>query len=206
MPVIPLHHSSPSVSLSSALHAFIAEKIALTEKEWLFVADRLETVSIKANTLLLREGQVCGHLYFANKGLMRFFITTSDGKDTTKFFTPEHQLFTSQQSFSTQTPARENIEALEDTELLAISHAALQRIYDNVPKWNALIRRVLQDVNGMTERIYMDSITITAEERYRRLLEDEPEIALRAPLKHIASYLGVTPESLSRIRKKLSQA
>jgi CRP-like cAMP-binding protein len=133
-------------------------------------------------------------------------VTTSDGKDTTKFFTPEYQLFTSQQSFSTQTPARENIEALEDAELLAISHAALQRIYDDVPKWHTLIRRVLQDVNGMTERIYMDSITITAEERYRRLLEDESEIALRAPLKHIASYLGVTPESLSRIRKKLSQA
>ena len=57
----------------------------------------------------------------------------------------------------------------------------------------------------MTEGIYMDSITLTAEERYRRLLQDEPEIALRAPLKHIASYLGVTPESLSRIRKKLSQ-
>lgn len=196
----PLH-----TSLSS-LHTFIEEKITLTEKEWLFVAERLETVSINANTLLLREGQVCGHLYFVNKGLMRFFITTSDGKDTTKFFTPEHQLFTSQQSFSTQTPARENIEALEDAELLAISHAALQHIYNDVPKWHTLIRRVLQDVNGMTERIYMDNITITAEERYRRLLLDEPEIALRAPLKHIASYLGVTPESLSRIRKKISQA
>ena len=110
----PLH-----TSLSS-LHTFIEEKITLTEKEWLFVAERLETVSINANTLLLREGQVCGHLYFVNKGLMRFFITTSDGKDTTKFFTPEHQLFPSQQSFSTQTPARENIEALEEAELLAV--------------------------------------------------------------------------------------
>jgi CRP-like cAMP-binding protein len=66
----PLHTSL------SPLHNFITEKISLTEEEWLFVAERLEMISIKANTLLLREGQVCQHLYFVNKGLMRFFITT----------------------------------------------------------------------------------------------------------------------------------
>ena len=190
----------------SAFQAFIAQKVFLTHHEWQKTAQSLEIKSLTANSLLLREGDICRHLYFANQGLLRFFVVNADGRDTTKFFTPEHQLFTSQQSFSTQSPARENIEALEDTELLTISYPALQALYEDIPKWHKLIRRVLQEVNVMTERIYMESITITAEERYRRLLQDEPEIALRAPLKHIASYLGVTPESLSRIRKKLSQA
>ena len=188
----------------SAFRAFISKKVALTEQEWFITTQGLELLRCKANTVLLKEGQICGHLYFLNQGLMRFFVVGADGKDTTKFFTLEHQLFSSQQSFSTQAPATENIEALENSEIIALSHAHLQILYDEIPKWHTFIRRVLQEVNMMTERIYMESITTTAEERYRKLLRDEPNIAQRAALKHIASYLGVTPESLSRIRKKLA--
>lgn len=189
----------------SAFQAFVAKKVSLTPDEWQRTVQSLETISLTANALLLKEGQVCEYLYFVNQGLMRFFVTGADGKDTTKFFTPEHQLFSSQQSFATQTPSRENIETLENTELLAISYGALQVLYGDIPKWHTFIRRVLQEVNVMTEQIYLDSITITAEDRYRKLLRDEPYLAQRAALKHIASYLGVTPESLSRIRKKISE-
>ena len=206
MPPSPLKSDSSEAEYLSAFRAFIAQYVVLTEREWQRTNESLETLHIPANTSLLREGEVCRHLYFLNKGIVRFFVMNDDGKDTTKFFTTEHELFTSQQSFSSQVLAREYIESLEETHLFTITYDALQRLYEEVPKWHIFIRRVLQAVNGMTEGIYMDSITLTAEERYRRLLQDEPEIALRAPLKHIASYLGVTPESLSRIRKKLSQA
>ena len=195
----------PQPQQLSAFQDFIADRILLSREEWLRTAACIEVLHCNADMLLLKEGQTCRHLYFSNQGLMRFFVVSADGKDTTKFFTPEHQLFTSQQSFSTQTPSRECIQALSDAELLALPHAALQLLYQDVPKWQTFIRRVLQEVNGMTERMYMDSITITAEDRYRNLLRDEPNIALRAPLKHIASYLGVTPESLSRIRKKIAE-
>jgi CRP-like cAMP-binding protein len=195
----------PQSQQLSAFYDFIAQRILLTREEWLRTAGCLEILHCKADMLLLKEGQVCRHLYFTNQGLLRFFMVSADGKDTTKFFTPEYQLFTSQQSFSTQTPSRECIQAITDAELLSLPHAALQLLYQDIPKWQAFIRRILQEVNGMTERIYMDSITTTAEDRYRKLLSEEPNIALRAPLKHIASYLGVTPESLSRIRKKISE-
>jgi CRP-like cAMP-binding protein len=189
----------------SAFREFIATKVHLTDAEWQRIQQSLALMHLPANTLLLKEGQICSALYFVNQGFLRFFVVGENGKDTTKFFTPEHQLFTSQQSFSTQTPARENIEALEDSSLLVLSHTALQTVYEEVPQWHTFIRRLLQEVNVMTEELYMESITITAEERYRKMLQEEPHIALRTPLKHIASYLGVTPESLSRIRKKISE-
>lgn len=188
----------------AAFHRFIQERVSLTNAEWQCTVSMLDFLTLPAQTPLLREGQICTSLYFLHQGLVRFFVIDADGKDTTKFFTLQHQLFTSQQSFSTQSPAREQIETLEDSSFLVLSHAALQHLYQEIPKWNVFIRRVLQDVNTMTERIYMESITTTAEQRYRSILSNEPELALRAPLKHIASYLGITPESLSRIRKKIA--
>ena len=189
-----------------SFYAFIMKKVALTETEWQRTIKSLEFQCARAGELLVREGEVCQRLYFANKGFIRFFVLDDNGKDTTKFLTPEHQLFTSHESFSSQTPAHENIEALEDTELLTLSYTALQLLYDDVPKWHTFIRRVVQAANITVERMYMDTIRLTAEERYRLLLQNEPDTALRVPLKHIGSYLGVTPESLSRIRKKLAEA
>jgi CRP-like cAMP-binding protein len=190
---------------TSAFRDFVMGKVTLTESEWARTVQSLEIQYAPAHTLLLREGEVCRHLYFANTGFVRFFVLSSDGKDTTKFLTQEHELFTSHESFSSQKPSGEYIEVLEDTEFLTISYTALQLLYEDVPKWHLFIRRVVQSASIAMERTYMDSITLTAEQRYQLLLRNEPNIALRAPLKHIASYLGITPESLSRIRKKIAE-
>jgi CRP-like cAMP-binding protein len=187
----------------ASFRAFVQQKVMLSEADWKRTAESLECLRVSAGTPLLREGEVCRHLFFLCTGLVRFFEWRErDGNDATKFFTTENYLFTSQQSFSTQTPARENIETLEECVLLRLSYDALQSLYDDVPAWNTFVRLLLQEVNVLTEEMLMDSLQRTAEERYGLLLTDEPEIALRAPLRHIASYLGITPESLSRIRRK----
>ena len=199
-----MKHPQIPLDYLTTFRTFVQQKVILSDAEWQHTASLLDCITIPTETLLLREGQICTSLYFLNEGLVRFFVIGADGKETTKFFTLKHQLFTSQQSFSTQSPAREQIETLEDSSFLVLSYTALQDLYHKIPQWHIFIRRVLQEVNSMTEKIYMDSITITAEERYRKMLLEEPEIMLRAPLKHIASYLGITPESLSRIRKKIA--
>jgi CRP-like cAMP-binding protein len=190
--------------LLDLLRQFIAEKVLLTEEEWVQTASYFEMTNLAADTLLLREGQICCHLYFLASGIVRFF-EWNNGTDTTKFFLTGQCLFTSQQSFATQSIAHENIEAIVDSTFLLLPFEALQQLYTNVPKWHIFIRRILQEANIFNERMYMDSITHTAEDRYRTMLRDKPEIALHVPLKYIASYLGITPESLSRIRKKITE-
>ncbi len=151
----------------------------------------------------MEEGSVCNHLRFLESGLLRFFIW-KDGETVTKFFTEAPYMFTSQRSFNQREPARENIEALEDSlvwEIRYEDHKALLQL----GIWNELAAKVTQEVQFFTENILEDLQNETAENRYRSLLKNRPQLLQRVPLKHLASYLGITQQSLSRIRKNLSR-
>ena len=182
--------------------AYITDKVSLRSSEWERIASALDCQSVKANNLVLSEGAVCRHLYFLDRGLLRFFQWI-DGEDKTKFFTFEEQLFTAQQSYHTQQPAQETIQALEDSTLLLIHREQAQKLYQEVATWPAFIQQVRLQVSGWTEELLMESLNETAEQRYRRMLDEYPQRTQRIPLKHLASYLGIAPESLSRIRKKI---
>ncbi len=152
-------------------------------------------------TLLLRESKVCDRLYFIEKGMVRAFYR-HDGQETTDWFMQEGDLIISVYSFYLQKPSFENIELLEDCTLVSIPYQDLQRIYQQYPEFN-FVGRIL------TERYYVrgdeqaiDLRCKTAEERYEALLEKNPELFHRAHLKHIASFLGMAPETLSRLRAK----
>lgn len=186
------------------LKKFISEKVALPEREWEEIQVIFKPLQIKTGTLLLAEGKICRHLYFLNSGLLRWFFWR-DGLDRTKYFLYENYVFTAIQSFSNQTPATENIEALEDCDLLAAHYDDADRLYDQCPAWRRFVRQLIQEVQVYTEEILTEFQTETAEARYRRLLAEEPELVRRVPLKYLASYLGIAPESLSRIRKMASR-
>ena len=183
---------------------YIANHVSLSSSDWDRIRSVTESSQVAAQELILREGTVCRHLYFLDQGLLRFFQWI-DGEDRTKFFTYEQQLFTAQQSFSTQQPARENIQALEDSALLLIPCEEVQRLRQEVPAWSAFTYRVMSQVNIWTDELLVASLNETAEQRYRRMLDEQPDRLQRIPLKHLASYLGIAPESLSRIRRKVAQ-
>ncbi len=152
-------------------------------------------------TIQLREGKVCDRLYFIEKGLVRAFYFTA-GQDTTDWFMQEGDLIISVYSFFLQKPSFENIELLEDCTLVSIHYQDLQRIYQEYPEFN-FVGRIL------TERYYVRgeerAIALrrqTAQERYEALLQQNPQLFHRAPLKHIASFLGMAPETMSRLRAK----
>ncbi len=157
--------------------------------------------NLPKKTLLLREGKVCDHVYFIEKGLVRAFYHT-DGQDTTDWFMQEGDLIISVYSFFLQLPSFENIELLEDCTLVSIPYQDLQWLYQQYPEFN-FVGRVL------TERYYVRgearAIALrrqTALERYESLLETNPQLLHRAHLKHIASFLGMAPETLSRLRSR----
>jgi CRP-like cAMP-binding protein len=181
------------------LQRFIANYTPVTASEWNQIEPCLVREQVAKNKLLLAEGAVCRHLYFMQSGLLRFYIL-KDGTEITKYFTDVPYLFTSQKSFTSQQPAKESIETLEDTVLWRMTYEDAFRLL-TVDAWNTFIRKLIQEVQSFTEEILEAVQTETAENRYRLLLATQPALVQRVPLKHLASYLGIAPQSLSRIRK-----
>ena len=181
---------------------FINSYVNISDKDWTLVEQRIIYTQIKRGTLILEEGKVCRHLYFLESGLLRFFVW-KEGNDITKFFTNAPYTFTSQQSFNEEKPAKESIEALEESQLWVMTKQDAYSLL-NIPIWNEFVRKLTQEVQKYTEEILEELQTVTAEDRYRKMLEYDSDLLRRVPLKHLASYLGIAPQSLSRIRKKVS--
>jgi CRP/FNR family transcriptional regulator, anaerobic regulatory protein len=178
---------------------FIHNYTPLSNEDWAIVEKHLVRMEVKKETILLQEGKVCRHLYFLESGLLRFFIL-KNGNDVTKYFTDVPYCFTSIKSFEAQKPATESIETLEDTVLWAMTFESVQSL-QNLPVWSTFTRKLVQEVQTYTDEILEELQTETAENRYKKMLFNNDPLLQRVPLKHIASYLGIAPQSLSRIRK-----
>ncbi|MFK8102375.1 MAG: Crp/Fnr family transcriptional regulator [Saprospiraceae bacterium] len=183
--------------------AFISRYTELSPKEWQIIETRLRSKVVKKGTLLLEEGQICRRVYFLETGLLRYFVW-KDGLAVSKFFTQPPYCFTSQRSFTQQIPARENIETLEDSLIWQLEKADSDQLL-KLPAWSNFVRELVQEVQFFTEEILVDLQNETAENRYRMMVEQGDPLLQKVSLKHLASYLGIAPQSLSRIRKKFHQ-
>lgn len=170
--------------------------------EWESIASCLEQRTYKKGEIILETGQICAHLFFMEEGLLRFFFNR-EGEEVSKFFTEAPYCFTVQSSFTNEIPSRDGIEVLEDAIVWEMSR---KDAYDllRYSSWSEFIRKLIQEVQFQTEQILQSVQIETAEERYRRLLEENGNLLARVPLKYLASYLGIAPQSLSRIRKNLA--
>ncbi|MEM6348190.1 MAG: Crp/Fnr family transcriptional regulator [Bacteroidota bacterium] len=180
---------------------YIAKYAALSEAEWEQIAYCLEEISVPRSGNILKEGQICRHLYFLEEGLLRFFVW-KEGRDVNKYFTVAPYCFTSQRSFNFTIPAKENIEALEDSKIWRMSKEDSEELLQ-LPGWSEFVRKLVQEVQFYTDQILENIQNETAENRYRQMLAAGDPLLQRVPIKHIASYLGIAPQSLSRIRKKV---
>ena len=171
-------------------------------RDWAQVAACLTTEDYPAGTPILREGAVCRYLYFLEKGLLRYHVNR-DGEDMTKFFTEPPYSFTAQRSFSRELPAEEAIETLQPSRIHRIGRADTYRLLA-LPSWSNFIRELIQDVQYLTEQLLIDSQNVPAEMCYPQLSEAGSPLLSQVPQKYLASYLGIAPQSLSRIRRRLS--
>ncbi|MGF7216776.1 CRP-like cAMP-binding protein [Spirosoma lacussanchae] len=183
------------------LRQFITSYTALSESDWQSIEPCLVRQEVAKGNIILTEGRICRHLYFLESGLLRFFIL-KDGNDITKYFTDVPYVFTSQKSFTSQQPARESIEALENSVVWLMTYDDANRLL-KLDAWSTFIRLLIQEVQHYTEAILEALQTETAERRYQQLLVEQPHLVQRVPLKHLASYLGIAQPSLSRIRKNI---
>jgi CRP-like cAMP-binding protein len=184
-----------------SLRKFIENYTPLPLDEWEQISSCFQKRIIEKNEIILQEGKVCKHLYFLESGLLHFYVN-KNGNHTTKYFTEAPYFFTSQTSFNTQKPATENIQALEESVVWQITYNQANELY-KYKSWTEFARKIIQEVQFFTEVILEELQTETAEFRYEKMLKNDPELLKRIPLKILASYLGIAPQSLSRIRRKM---
>lgn len=177
--------------------------VEFSEKDKEKIEPHLLFREVPANYCLLNHGDISREVYFINKGCMRFYYLTDEGKDVTGFIYLENQFAGSHTSFVNQVPSNQVLETIEACELLVLSYESINRLYDEVPLFNIMTRKLYEERFSFAQAVLSTYILDKPEERYLRLLETRPELFLRVPQHILASFLGITPVSLSRIRKRI---
>lgn len=155
---------------------------------------------ISKNEFLLKEGRPSDEYFYLETGFMRAFAHDTEGNDVTTSFYGANQVVFEVSSFFNRTISRENIQALEDCSGWALTYEQLNNLFHSLPEFRDFGRSILVKGFASLKTRVLSMITETAEQRYDNLLKTNPEIFQHAALKHIASYLGITDTSLSRIR------
>jgi CRP-like cAMP-binding protein len=185
------------------LFSHIQEKVLLTDADKEAIRPFFVPKKLRKRQYLLQEGEVCKHLAFVAKGLLRTYNVDDKGDEHMSIFGWEGWWLSDFNSFLSGEPSIFNIDAIEEAELLLISHNDYEALTLAVPVMDRYFRILYQNSIVTKERRLMSSITHTAEEKYVQLAESNPKIIERIPQNLIASYLGIAPETLSRIRKNL---
>lgn len=185
---------SPVISYLNMVAPLSTEVIGLFDKNTF-------PLFIKKGKLLLKPGSVADQLYFIVKGVMQGYIK-EEGKRITTWINEENEIVGSIRTLGTSNPCEEYLQALEDTELVAMPVEFTEFIFNNYPKTNVIGRRLWEhNYRGAEERAYICRIT-SAEKKYTRFIKMHPDLINRISLKYIASYLGMTQETLSRVRNR----
>ncbi len=159
---------------------------------------------VPKNFTLISEGQIANELYFINKGLLRLYYN-NDGDFITGYIFREHLFAGSYDSFLQSSPSIQYLETLEDSELLVLTKENLDGLYRSMPGINLLTRQIAEQRFINAQQILSSFILESPESRYLKFVQKDKDLFLRVPHHMIASYLGITPVSLSRIRKRLME-
>lgn len=175
----------------------------ITADDFAVIESKLHKKFIKKRRTLLMEGDVSRYVYFVEKGALRSYTTDKDGAEHVMQLVMEGYWVGDLCSFVSQSPGNISIEAIEDSEVLLLSYHDLELLYEEIPQLERFFRQLFQRAYVALQQRYNAAQSDHAEERYKQLIKEHPEIAARVPLIYIASYLGIKPESLSRVRKQL---
>lgn len=180
------------------------EKVQLTEEEKELAKTFFLPKKLRKRQYLLQEGDVSKYVAFVEKGMLRSYKIDEKGTEHIIQFAFEGWWISDQYSFLTGEPSPYNIDALEDSELMLLSKQAEEQMMERIPKMERFFRLLLQNNLISTQRRLVSSLSNSAEERYTELIQSCPSIPQRVPQHMMASFLGITPETLSRIRRQAS--
>ena len=177
--------------------------VKLTDSDIEFCKPFFELCSVPKNSIVEEENRVPKHLYFIIKGFMRLFYYDSNGDEITTHIVSPNQFITSFTNFIHETKSNENLECVTNCELYKIERSKLVYLIEKNETFKKLSLVIFEQSVATTQIRANDFATLTAELRYKKLIDNQPEIIQHVPIQYIASYLGIKPQSLSRIRKQI---
>lgn len=186
----------------SSLYVFLHQMVPLTDAAWDDLQQRLVQRIYSRRQVFVNEGKLCHHLAFISKGSFRYYKMI-DGVEVTTFFSFENNWVSAYTSFLNQTPSYITIEAMEESEMYVLSYEDMQYMYEHHAVWERFGRLMAEYLVTCLDERMLSLLLKTPEERYLKTLHDNSFYFERVPQHYIASYLGVAPESLSRIRKRV---
>jgi len=185
------------------LGTYISNRTGLNPEELQRILSRFQLIKTEKNQFLLRKGEICRHYYFVNSGILRLFTFNEYGEETTRYFAFEGAFGTALPSFIEQSPAFEYIQVLEPTELLKISHQDFFELVQLSPAFGLIYRKILEiSFIEAQKRTYLFQ-GYPAEEKLNWVLHRYPKIFTRVSNKIIASFIGIKPATLSRLKSKM---
>jgi CRP-like cAMP-binding protein len=174
----------------------------INPNELALVSNLFKPQKISRNEFLLQTSEQCNFLSFIQKGIVRIYVITEEGKEVTQWISTQGYFITDLSSLVFSTPARWNIQALVDTEIYTIDKKAYQEIGNIIPQWHKLEKLFIARCFTILEDRIFSHLSMSAEERYQFFFENNKELFNQVPLQYIASMLGMSAETFSRIRKK----
>lgn len=185
------------------LAQLIKDKTTINEEQLDKFLSSFIPLNVSKNQLLLRENQRADQIFFINKGCLRLYYSNTDHSISTRFMAFENTFLTSILSFISREPSLEYIEAVENSELLVISHHDFFRLRKTIPEWDKMYIYILEyGLTVITSKLN-SLLTQNASERYRNLLKNNPELVQRLSNVNLAAYLNISPETLSRIKSQI---
>lgn len=186
-----------------SLRHYLLQKIGTNTSGLEEVLEQFKPVTVKRKEMLLREGEVCRNVYFIAKGCLQVFVVDSEGNETTRDIVTENNWCSELMSFGQQQPASENIRAAEPSQLCAINFSGFQKMMQTVPQFDQVYRQILEASYANSVYRINTFVAMSALERIKWLMQRRPELMTRLPSKLIASYLGISGETFSRLKANL---
>jgi CRP-like cAMP-binding protein len=187
------------------LKKHINNRVPLTDEEFNICLKFFNSKKLKKHQFLLNEGEICRYIGFVNSGCLRQYSIDNQGAEHIIQFAIEDWWISDLHSFLSGFPATYNIDALQDSEVLLLDKSARDELLNACPKMERFFRLLIESNHVATNQRISDSLSASAEERYLKFIKTYPQLFEQVTQNQIASYLGITPQSLSRIRKELTQ-
>lgn len=186
------------------IKAYLDQIATISDSDWAFFTSKLERRVIKKKTIFLKLNTIENHISFIESGVVRLYIPKEDPeKEITFGFSFEDQFVSAYDSFLTQTPSAYQLQSLTETTIVSITYDDLQEVYKTTQIGNFIGRLTAERLFLLKSKREQNLLNLTAEERYLKLFKERPELLKVIPLKYISSYIGVTAQALSRIRKRI---
>ena len=181
---------------------FFEKHLELSIEEKSYLKENIPIIVPHKGVILLKEGDISSEFYFILKGGIRLFYNVND-VEKTAFFYFENKFVSSYESFTRQTPSEHNLQTIEDTTIAVFKHEVVYKLLELFPRFEFLVRIMMEEELIVCQDIIASFISLNAEERYLKLIDTNYELIQRIPLQHLATYLGMSRESLSRIRNRI---